>query len=369
MVRVLGFMLLVGMLFATKLGGTAANAQADEPSKQGLAKEDLAKETAAGVTKLQSWYMPSTGLYATTQWWNAANAITVLADDAAVSGSRQFDSVFRNTFQQAPLKYPGFLNDFYDDEGWWALAWIAAFDDTHEQRYLDAAVAIFHDMAGGWDNTCGGGIWWSKERKYKNAIANELFLSVAAHLATRVAAQERATALSWANREWAWFQTTGMMDSQNLIHDGLTAECKSNGRTAWTYNQGVVLGGLVALFRAQGDPQLLASAHTIARAAIAKLSDTEGVLHDAACEPKCGADGVQFKGVFLRNLADLQGASPRASYVEFAKANAHSLWTRSRDAQNAFGQVWSGPFDAENAASQASALDAFVAAWAMTRQP
>jgi hypothetical protein len=47
-------------------------------------------------------------------------------------------------------------------------------------------------------------------------------------------------------------------------------------------------------------------------------------------------------------------------------ANAESIWNHSRDASNAFGQVWSGPFDAENAGSQSSALDAFVAAYAST---
>ena len=87
--------------------------------------------------------------------------------------------------------FPGFLNKYYDDEGWWALAWIDAYDLTHEKRYLAMSQSIFDDMAGGWDEACCGGIWWSKDRKYKNEIANELFLSVAAHLANRVA--ERAT--------------------------------------------------------------------------------------------------------------------------------------------------------------------------------
>ena len=96
-----------------------------------------------------------------------------------------YDATFANTFDKAQHASAGFLNDYYDDEGWWALAWIDVYDLTHEERYLGMAVAIFKDMAQGWDGTCGGGIWWSKERKYKNAIANELFLSVAAHLARR----------------------------------------------------------------------------------------------------------------------------------------------------------------------------------------
>lgn len=33
-----------------------------------------------GVNTLQSWYVPSTGVYQTTGWWNSANALTVLAN-------------------------------------------------------------------------------------------------------------------------------------------------------------------------------------------------------------------------------------------------------------------------------------------------
>ena len=57
----------------------------------------------------------------------------------------------------------------------------------------------------------------------------------------------------------------------------------------------------------------------------------------------------------------LNFATPNPHYETFAVTNAESIWNHSRDASNAFGQVWSGPFDAENAGSQSSALDAFVA--------
>lgn len=327
---------------------------------------DLRAQTAAGITQLQTWYTPATGLYATTGWWNAANAITTVVNYSIVTGSKKYEGVLANTWKQAPSTHADFLNKFYDDEGWWALAWIAAYDKTHEQRYLASSVIIFHDMAGGWDDTCGGGIWWSKDRTYKNAIANELFLSVAAELANRAAPAERTAALGWAKKEWAWFQQTGMINGKHLINDGLDAQCKNNGRTTWSYNQGVVLGGLVALNKVQSDPQLLATAQTIAAAAMQDLSDKQGILHDV-CEPKCGEDGTQFKGVFLRNLMALHAAAPDARYAAFAKANAESIWEHSRDAKNAFGQVWLGPVEEPNASSQSSALDAFVAALAMSR--
>jgi predicted alpha-1,6-mannanase (GH76 family) len=324
----------------------------------------IQKQILAGIDKLQTWYTQSTGLYQTTGWWNSANALTMLADYSLVARSSSYNTVFSNSFQQAQKANSGFLNNYYDDEGWWALAWIAAYDLTHTQQYLDMASSIFTDMSGGWDSTCGGGIWWSKDKTYKNAIANELFLSVAAHLANRVAPTERGNYLSWANREWTWFQQSGMINSQNLINDGLDlSTCKNNGQNTWTYNQGVILGGLVELDRAQRSPQLLSTAHTIADAAITHLSDSNGVLHDT-CEANCGADGVQFKGIFMRNLMALNVAAPDPQYETFALTNAESIWNHSRDASNAFGQVWSGPFDAENAGSQSSALDAFVAAYA-----
>jgi len=320
------------------------------------------------VDTLQGWYTPATGLYQTTGWWNAANAITALTDFSRIKKSKQYEPILEHTFTEAQKTGKNFLNDYYDDEGWWALAWIDAYDLTGRKQYLAMAETIFADMAASWDSTCGGGIWWSKERKYKNAIANELFLSVAAHLANRDKSQ-RAFYQVWAEREWSWFAQSGMINSSNLINDGLTinagknggAACTNNGQNTWSYNQGVVLGGLTELAKRNHDPALLQSASKIASAAIKDLSDSRGVMHDT-CEPKCGADGVQFKGIFVRNLAALQKAAPQKSYVSFVDTNADSIWSFAQGPNYQIGQVWSGPFDEGNAASQSSALDALVAA-------
>jgi predicted alpha-1,6-mannanase (GH76 family) len=324
------------------------------------------QEATDGIGTLQSWYTQSTGLYQTTGWWNSANAITVLANYSRISHSRNYLPDFANTLQQAQNTSKGFINNFYDDEGWWALAWIDAYDLTKNQQYLSMAASIFTDMSGGWDSTCGGGIWWSKDKTYKNAIANELFLSVAAHLATRSEdPAQRAQYLSWAQKEWAWFSNSGMINAQHLINDGLDlSTCKNNQQNTWTYNQGVILGGLTELNRIAPDRELPSTAQSIADAALTHLTDSNGVLHDT-CEPNCGADGVQFKGIFVRNLMDLNDTFPDPRYKKFAAVNATSIWSNSQGPNYQFGQVWSGPFDAGNAGSQSSALDAFIAAVAM----
>lgn len=352
------FMMCGGAASGTDGGGT--NPPVPSPSQ--------VQRATSGIQTLQGWYDPSTGLYKTTGWWNSGNATTVLVDYARVRGSTQYNSVLANTFTAAQETSLNFLNNYYDDEGWWALAWTDAYDLTRNQQYLSMAETIFADMAGGWDNTCGGGIWWSKDRGYKNAIANELFLSVAAHLANRDTANS-ATYLNWANKEWQWFAQTGMVNSKSLINDGLgspdghttASSCGNNGHATWSYNQGVILGGLVELSKTNSDPSLLRAAEKIATAAITLLVDTNGIIHDP-CEPNCGADGVQFKGIFVRNLIALNSSYPQAAYKSFVNSNANTIWTKSQGTNFQFGQVWSGPFDAGNAASQSSALDAIVGA-------
>ncbi len=324
--------------------------------------DSYAQRAALAVQSLQAWYDLDTGLYKTTGYWNSANAITVLADYARVTQSREYAFVFSNTLSRTQKQYPGFINKFYDDEGWWALAWIDAYGMTRDVRYLETAKSIFADMTYGWDNTCSGGIWWSKDRKYKNAIANELFLDVAAQLANETKdPQQRAAYLAWALREWSWFSHSGMINDKHLINDGLNNKCANNRATTWTYNQGVVLGGLTALYRADRDSSLLHEANTIAEAALSNLTDPQGILHDS-CEPKCGADATQFKGIFVRNLRALNEASPQARYSSFVLTNAASIWSQTHPPEYHLGEVWTAPFGTADASTQSSALDVLVTA-------
>ena len=69
---------------------------------------------------------------------------------------------------------PGdFTNDFYDDEAWWALAWLGAVDNTGDTKYLEESIAIWYDMKAGWDaHPCGGVPWNKSDGSWPVAISN-----------------------------------------------------------------------------------------------------------------------------------------------------------------------------------------------------
>lgn len=392
------------------IGGLAARAvfvTSVNPETQRADLSNYTANTVAAVNTLQdSWYNVQTGIW-DRAWWNSANTFTTLADFATLNRDAadglNIGGIMKNTFTRAqgeevhtskvfddhglvsssntitlvglddtspdvpPLSitsrqsFPGFINEFYDDEGWWALGLIRAYDVTGDQEYLDMAVTIFEDMQTGGNTYCDGGIFWNKDRKYVNAITNELFLSVAASLANRM--PNRELYLDIARQQWRWFKASGMINSRGTINDGLNGNCENNGDVVWSYNQGVVLGGLVELSRATGNRELLLEAADIARAAINELSD-DGILHDV-CEPDCGADGEQFKGIFIRNLRYLQGVLPRAQFRKYILDNADSNWANNRDDDNKMGVDWSGPPRRISGPTHSSALDTLVGAVAV----
>ncbi len=329
---------------------------------------------AAGMQALNRWYNSSTGQWNTAGWWNAANVLNTVVHYTDRTGDRTYADVVQTTFTAAQRSNPGFINSYYDDNGWWALAWLAAFDLTHDQRYLDAATAIFRQMTGGWDDVYRGGLWWTTAKPGKNAIPNELFLLLAARLHQRAGAA--GGYLDWATREWEWFRASGLIGPAALVNDGLNAQGQNNNGTTWTYNQGVILGGLAALHEITGDGAHLEPAHQVAEATLRELTvppptassgpgtPGPGILAEP-CEQAgagCNGDQAQFKGIFVRNLYVLHRRDPRPAYRDFILANARSIWDNDRNSRNQFGLHWAGPFDRADAIRQSSAQDALNAA-------
>jgi predicted alpha-1,6-mannanase (GH76 family) len=321
----------------------------------------------AAIQALQRWYLRDTGLWETTGWWNAANALTAVIRYTQYTGDRTYAEVIEDTFTAARYRHAGFINSFFDDNGWWALAWLAAYDLIGDSRYLDAAQAIFEHNQGGWDGTRGGGLWWNQERKYKNAITNELFLTLAALLHQRAPGDRYYRA--WALRAWEWLDASGLISPGGLINDGLTAAGANNGGTTWTYNQGVILGGLAALYQITGDRSYLQRGQGIADAALGALTSQSGILVEPCESAGCDGDQSQFKGIFARYLHEFYRYGGKPAYRAFILANADSLWRNAKNEADQFGLSWGGPFDQADASRQTSALEVFTAAADLVARP
>jgi predicted alpha-1,6-mannanase (GH76 family) len=198
----------------------------------------------------------------------------------------------------------------------------------------------------------------------------ELYLAIGAGLANRVPSSQKQTYLSAAQTAWAWFQKVSFVNGQGLVNDAVDGTtCVNDGnQPTWTYNQGVIIGGLADLYIATGDSSYLESASTIANATMAHLVDSNGILADS-CDltHTCSGDNFQFKGVFARNLQKLYRSQPYPAYKAFLEKNAQAIWQNDLAVEGGDcfnGADWSGPYTlgSATASTQSSALQGLVAA-------
>ena len=255
-----------------------------------------------------------------------------------------------------------------DDTEWWALAWIDAYDLTGDQTYLNEAVTIADYVSTQWDtSTCGGGVWWNTQDTYKNAITNALYVRLTASLHNRVPGDTAWPAK--ATTAWNWFLSSGMIDSNGLVNDGLTSSCGNNGETVWSYNQGMTIGAADEMYRATGDAADLSEATYLANSAVNSSALVSDGLLTESCDSlstTCDDNQEQFKGICTRYLGELN-TLVGGTYTSFLDTQANALWNDDRDSLNDFGERWSGqnPSADPNVSdwrTQAGALEALLAA-------
>lgn len=333
---------------------TGWNATAQAPAATTPAK--------GAVDALMRLYNNDTGLWNTTGWWNSANALTSVIDYMQATGDTTYLPVLANTYDKNKTAQAGnFTNDYIDDTGWWALAWTRAYDLTGEQRYLDTAKYDVDYMWSYHDNHCGGGVYWNTSKNYKNAVTNELFIKASAEMHARIPGDTDYLARSTG--VWQWLRASGMINGQHLVNDGLdNTTCKNNNGITWSYNQGVILGGLTDLYASTGDTAYLTSAETLADASTrSRYLNPGGVLTEPCEAGGCGGDGTTFKGVYVRNLGELAAVATGRPYRAYLIRQASVARTHDRNVFNQYGVHWAGPVESLSAATQQSAVDAQVA--------
>ncbi|MCC8144440.1 MAG: glycoside hydrolase family 76 protein [Tannerellaceae bacterium] len=321
------------------------------------------------------WRDTNTGIWETAGWWNSANLLTALIRYSEVCETKEYVPVIEDIFEKSckyevepdstgnPRYCINYINDYYDDEGWWALAWIEAYKLTGTEKYLTMAETVFEDMLNGWDETCNGGIYWKKNPHiYKNAIANNLFSLTTVRLYWQTG---NPLYKDWFERNVAWFIQSGMINMDIYqVEDGTDKECQPNRGAHYTYNQGVAIAVLAEMYLLTKEKEYLQLAEDIADATITgRLVTENGILREMSPDIEGSNDGVQFKGIFIRHLAFLYEVAGNVNYKDFIIKNASSIITNDYDPDTqSFGPYWAGPFAGPNAAANSGALECVIEA-------
>ena len=71
-----------------------------------MAEPDYRTCANAGITALQRWYHPATGLWQGTGWWNSANALTAVIRYTKLTGDGRHAGVIATTFTAAQASTP-----------------------------------------------------------------------------------------------------------------------------------------------------------------------------------------------------------------------------------------------------------------------
>jgi predicted alpha-1,6-mannanase (GH76 family) len=357
--RIAQMIIVVAVLAAIGIGHYQASASRDAvPDKPAqplvhTVTSVFTTEAAAAVAELHRQY---SGAYVETHLWQAASAIRATIAYMQATGSRAYLGDLAATYR-AHHATDHFLSPYYDDESWWALTWIRAYQLTRNPAYLQQARSIFAAMTRGWTPACGGGLLWRENRPLKDAITNEVFLqdAVLLHQLTPGDSYYRA----WALREWAWFSASGMLTPSHLVVDGITQQCQAElGSPLWTYNQGSLIGALVDLAKLTGSNSYLATAGQVAHAVMNNPALSPGGILRDPCRT-CGRDAPMFKGIFMENLKLLYDQLGGAGYQAYMRQNALAMWAVDRQG-NTLGINWAGPFVRTSMSAQAAGLDVLV---------
>lgn len=299
------------------------------------AEQGLAAVHAHWWDSEASWYddvegstafMPLARLWSAFPVFEATDAVAIADPSAShLAAVRSFVAGaerYWNPAMQGYAYYPGATgNDkltFFDDNGWWALAFLDAYRATHDHRdIVDAARAFRFIDARGWD---GNGVWWDTRhhKKTSEPLAAEILAGALLYRDTHSPGYLRVSLrlLRWANAH-SWNASRGLYQRN------------ADDPTVMDYVEGMMAAALGELCKATGNHAYCTKAEQVGQASLASFGRSLNW-------------GPQYDVVYLRWMLDLYTLDHNATWWQLAVQNAQTALAHAADANGLWTLGWDG---------------------------
>jgi len=209
---------------------------------------------------------------------------------------------------------------WFDDNGWWGLAFLNAYRATGSARWLaDAERGLAYIAAVGWDPQ-GGGIWWNTSHPYKagEALASGTLLATLLYQQTH-----QPFDLAQARKFLAWANTAGFSAANDLYAGS------SLNPTPIDYIEA---------------PLIYAQAVLCEMTATAAACERSVRLRNTALD-RFGHmlnDAPQYDAIYLQWMLALYGLDHDGALYALAAENAREAQTRALNGEGLYLLSWTG---------------------------
>lgn len=270
-------------------------------------------------------------------WWHA-HSLDCLIDAYIRSKDPKYLARIEKEYQGTFTRNGNtFLHNWYDDMEWMALAQLRLWDATQEDTYKEQVHIIWEDIKTAWNDHMGGGLAWKKDQlDYKNTPANAPAAILAFRLYQRFANEDD---LVWGKRILDWNLANLTDPVTGFVLDGINRLGDKQIDYEWkfTYNQGVMIGALVELYKIEHSQECLVKAEQIAKITKELLVDTNHGIIPYEGEDDCGL----FKGILVRYLYDLMEVHPQLTEIrEMILQNAQCVIEKGINEHGLIGGNW-----------------------------
>lgn len=273
-----------------------------------------------------SRYGGSVGMFqAPYYWWQAGEAFGGMLDNWYFCQNNTFESLIK----KAMLAQTGSDYDYMpdnqtmvegnDDQGIWGLTVMGAVERNFtapgdgKPGWLYMAQAVFNEVWSRWETTyCAGGVrWqiftWNSGYNYKNTVSNACLFQLAARLGRYTNNQ---TYLTVAEEVFDWLHGVGYVTLSDVgnVYDGaeIDTNCTEVTKQEWSYNHGIVLGGLAYMYNATNGSSVWEERVSQILGGASTYFFENDIMYESACQGNdtstCNNDQRSFRSIFARML-------------------------------------------------------------------